>query len=76
MARTQTQREGKHSILTCSPGEHTMPPMKDTKLSEYFSRIGKKAAKARMKNLSPTERKRIAEKAARARWTQTKKGKG
>jgi hypothetical protein len=53
-----------------------MPPMKDTKLSEYFSRIGKKAAKARMKNLSPTERKRIAEKAARARWTQTKKGKG
>ncbi len=49
--------------------------MKDKKLSEYFSRIGKKAAKARMKKLSPTERKRIATEAARARWTQKKGGK-
>lgn len=49
-------------------------PRARTGYTEYFSRIGKKAAKARMKKLSPTERKRIATKAARARW-RTQKGK-
>jgi hypothetical protein len=48
--------------------------MKDKRLSEYFSRIGKKAAKARMEKLSPKERRRIATEAARARWAQPKKG--
>jgi hypothetical protein len=43
--------------------------VKDKKLHEYFSRMGKKSAKARMKNLTPAERKRIATAAAKARWS-------
>jgi hypothetical protein len=43
--------------------------MKDKKLSEYFSRMGKKAAKARLEKISPAERKRIAQHAAKARWS-------
>jgi hypothetical protein len=46
--------------------------MKDKKLSAYFSKIGKKAAKARMKKISPAERKRIATAAAKARWAKRK----
>ena len=46
--------------------------MKDKKLSRYFSRLGKKSAKARMEKISPEERKRIAVNAAKARWS--KKG--
>jgi hypothetical protein len=42
-------------------------------LSAYFSRMGKKSAKARMKKIKPAERKRIARKAARARWKKRKK---
>ena len=47
--------------------------MKDKKLSEYFARMSKKAAKARMQQISPEERKRIASKAAKARWARAKK---
>lgn len=46
--------------------------MKDKKLSEYFSRMGKKSARARMEKIPPAERKRIASEAAKARWA--KKG--
>jgi hypothetical protein len=49
--------------------------MIDKKLSAYFSRMGKKSAKARMKKLKPAERKRIASHAAKARWGKRKKGK-
>ncbi len=42
--------------------------MKDKKLSAYFSRMAKKAVKARMEKISPAERKRIASNAAKARW--------
>jgi len=48
--------------------------MKDSKklLSDYFKRMSKKAARARMEKISPEERKRIASQAAKARWS--KKG--
>ena len=42
--------------------------MKDKKLSEYFASMGRKSAKARMRKISPAERKRIASNAAKARW--------
>jgi hypothetical protein len=42
--------------------------MKDKKLRDYFSRMGKKSAKARMQKISPEQRKSIASKAAKARW--------
>jgi len=45
---------------------------KNKTLHDYFSRIGKKAAKARMTKMTPEERSRIARKAAKARWA--KKG--
>lgn len=48
----------------------------DKKLSEYFSRMGKKSVKARMKKLSARKRKQIARNAARSRWAKTGKGKG
>jgi hypothetical protein len=48
--------------------------MKDKKLSAYFSRMSKKAAKARMEKIAPAERKRIATKAAKARWAKPKEG--
>jgi hypothetical protein len=41
----------------------------DKKLKEYFSKMGKKSAKVRMKKISPEERKRIATAAAKARWS-------
>jgi hypothetical protein len=47
--------------------------MKDKKLSEYFSKLGKKSGKARMKKISPEERKRIASEAAKVRWGKSKK---
>jgi hypothetical protein len=48
--------------------------MKDKKLlSEYFSKMGKKSAKARMTKISPAERKRIASEAAQVRWGKSKK---
>jgi hypothetical protein len=46
----------------------------DKKLSAYFSRLGKKSAKARMKKITPAERTRIARAAAKARWGRTKGG--
>jgi hypothetical protein len=46
-----------------------MIAMKDKKLSAYFSRMGRKSVKARMKKISPEERSRIASQAAKARWS-------
>lgn len=46
----------------------------DKKLSAYFSKLGKKAAKARMKKITPGERTRIARDAANARWSRRNKG--
>jgi hypothetical protein len=48
--------------------------MKDKKLSAYFSKLGRKSAKARMKKITPEERTRIASEAAKARWSQRDKG--
>jgi hypothetical protein len=42
---------------------------KNKTLHDYFSRIGKKAAKARMKKITPAERQRIAREAALTRWS-------
>ena len=44
-------------------------------LSQYFSDMAQKSAKARLKSLTPEERKAIAANAARARWGKPK-GKG
>ncbi len=44
-------------------------------LSEYFSALGRKSVKARMKTLSPEERRKIARKAANVRWAKVKNGK-
>jgi hypothetical protein len=46
--------------------------MKDKKLSDYFARMAKKAAKARLEKIPPGERRRIARRAARARWARRK----
>jgi hypothetical protein len=48
----------------------------DKKLKQYFSKLGKKSAKARMQKLTPEQRTRIAKAAANARWAQEKKGGG
>jgi hypothetical protein len=47
--------------------------MKDKKIAAYFSRMGKKSAKARMEKIAPSERKRIASEAAKARWSRRDK---
>jgi hypothetical protein len=47
----------------------------DKKLSEYFSALGRKSAKAKMKLLSPKKRREIARNAAKARWAKTKRRK-
>jgi hypothetical protein len=44
----------------------------DKKLSAYFAQMGRKSAKARMENLSPEERRKIARNAAKARWAKAK----
>jgi hypothetical protein len=48
--------------------------MKNKTLQAYFSRMGKKSAKARMKKITPAERSRIATRAAKARWSRRDKG--
>ena len=40
----------------------------DNKLSEYFSAMGRKSAKARMKKVSAKRRSEIARNAAKSRW--------
>jgi len=45
----------------------------DSKLSKYFSAMGRKSAKARMKKLSAKRRSEIASNAAKSRWA--KRGK-
>ena len=45
----------------------------DKTLKAYFSKLGRKSAKARMKKITPAERSRIAAQAAKARWSQRKK---
>jgi hypothetical protein len=47
----------------------------DKKLSEYFSALGRKSAKAKMKLLSPKKRREIARNAANVRWAKAKKRK-
>jgi hypothetical protein len=47
----------------------------DQRLSEYFSQLGRKSVKARMKSLTAKERKEIALKAAKARWAKKKRKK-
>jgi hypothetical protein len=47
----------------------------DKKLSEYFSAMGRKSVKARLKKLSARERQEIARNAAKARWAKSKKRK-
>jgi hypothetical protein len=47
----------------------------DNKLSEYFSAMGRKSAKARMKKLSAKRRREIASNAAKSRWSKRRKRK-
>ena len=44
-----------------------MPGM-DANVKAYLSKIGRQAAKARMKKLTAEERSRIARNAAKSRW--------
>jgi hypothetical protein len=41
-------------------------------LSQYFSALGRKSVKARLKKLSARERQDIARNAAKARWAKSK----
>jgi hypothetical protein len=41
-------------------------------LHEYFTNLGRKSGKARMKKMTPQERSRVASVAARARWAKDK----
>jgi len=51
-----------------------------TAVSKYLAEIGRKGGKvsatARMKKLTPEQRKEIARKAAQARWRKAKPGSG
>ena len=47
--------------------------MIDQKLSEYFSAMGRKSAKARMKKISAKRRSEIARNAVKARWMKKKR---
>jgi hypothetical protein len=47
----------------------------DQQLSEYFSKLGRKSAKARMKKISAKRRREIASNAAKARWKKKKRKK-
>jgi hypothetical protein len=42
-------------------------------LHDYFSKLGKKSATARMKKIPAKKRSRIASAAAKARWAKAKK---
>jgi hypothetical protein len=50
--------------------------MLDKKLREYFSLLGKKSAKMRMKKISAKRRQEIASNAAKSRWSKRGKRKG
>jgi len=41
-------------------------------VSSYFSKLGKKGGKSRTDSMTPEARKRLARKAARARWKKAK----
>jgi hypothetical protein len=45
---------------------------KEKILHDYFSSLGRKSVKARMKKTTPEERSRIASEAAKARWSRSK----
>jgi hypothetical protein len=51
-----------------------MVRLTDKKLRKYFSKLGKKSVEARMQNLTPERRTKIAKAAAKARWAQKKGG--
>jgi 23S rRNA pseudoU1915 N3-methylase RlmH len=60
--------------LTCASDTHKLLAMTRKELREYFKRMSKKAAKARMAKISPEERSRLASLAAKARWRSRPKG--
>jgi hypothetical protein len=63
---------GSHSSRAC--GNVQVVTAKE--LKEYFAQIGRRGGKARVKNLTPEQRKASARKAAQARWAnKTKKKK-
>jgi hypothetical protein len=47
----------------------------DKKLREYFSLLGKRSGKARMKKISAKRRREIASNAAKSRWVRRGKRK-
>ena len=74
---------GHFSHSPCSAVEHViMALVIDNKLSKYFSAMGRKSAKARMKGVSAKRRSEIARIAAKSRWAKqrgqkkTKRGSG
>jgi len=67
------------AFLQCLAVEHDkMTCVISNSLRKYFSAMGRKSVKARMKKLSAEERRKIARNAAKARWAKPrsrKKGK-
>jgi hypothetical protein len=73
-AMSRTRREGLDIRFLCSAVEHSIIAcVIDKMLSEYFSALGRKSAKARLKKLSAKERREIAVNAAKARWKQKRR---
>jgi hypothetical protein len=59
--------------VTTGDAEKIEPPKKDPAAVELGRRGGLKSAQSRSSRLSPTKRKAIAKKAAKARWATNKK---
>lgn len=57
--------------VTTGEAEKIEPPKKDSAAVELGRRGGLRSAQTRNQRLSPTKRKAIAKKAARARWKKT-----
>jgi hypothetical protein len=47
--------------------------MAEESVRDYLAKLGRKGAKARNANMPPAKRKKIAQKAAAARWAKSKK---
>lgn len=76
MRRHLAVRSEQEIALSCSAAEYdkivrVIPKM----LSQYFSALGRKSVKARMRKLSPEKRQEIARNAARARWAKARNSK-
>ncbi len=75
ISRAAGLRSGEELLMMLSRIAWYSRAVIDKKLSEYFSALGRKSVKARMKNVSAKRRKEIARDAANARWTKQRQKK-